>query len=278
MRFTVDAIAGLAFGADVNTLESDEDVIQQPPQPDLSRPGPALAGVVSVLALLASCRPTANSNAASREVKAAIARFIAEARARLRRRPGAAQPPAQPARSDDRRRRRPGSGVDDRDVAGNVFTMLLAGEDTTANTLAWMIDLLHRHPEALRARARRGATRRRRDRRRSRSSRWRELDTSTPASHETMRLKPVAPLLPSQANRDTWSATSRCRRARFVICLHAAATALERALLRRRAGVRAGALAGATADAPRPRPPSACRCRSAPGRACARGATSRCSR
>jgi cytochrome P450 len=29
MRFTVDAIAGLAFGAEVNTLESDEDVIQK---------------------------------------------------------------------------------------------------------------------------------------------------------------------------------------------------------------------------------------------------------
>ncbi len=29
MRYTVDAIAGLAFGADVNTLESDEDVIQR---------------------------------------------------------------------------------------------------------------------------------------------------------------------------------------------------------------------------------------------------------
>ena len=29
MRFTVDAIAGLAFGADVNTLESDDEVIQR---------------------------------------------------------------------------------------------------------------------------------------------------------------------------------------------------------------------------------------------------------
>ena len=28
MRFTVDTIAGLAFGSEVNTLESDEDVIQ----------------------------------------------------------------------------------------------------------------------------------------------------------------------------------------------------------------------------------------------------------
>ena len=29
MRFTVDAIAGLAFGTDVNTLESDDDMIQR---------------------------------------------------------------------------------------------------------------------------------------------------------------------------------------------------------------------------------------------------------
>ena len=29
MRFTVDTIAGLAFGKDINTLESGEDVIQR---------------------------------------------------------------------------------------------------------------------------------------------------------------------------------------------------------------------------------------------------------
>jgi hypothetical protein len=29
MRFAEDAIAGLAFGTDVNTLESDDDVIQR---------------------------------------------------------------------------------------------------------------------------------------------------------------------------------------------------------------------------------------------------------
>src|SRR5882672_3300069 len=43
----------------------------------------------------------------------------------------------------------PGSGIDDQQVAGNVLTMLLAGEDTTANTVAWMIHLLWRHPAAL---------------------------------------------------------------------------------------------------------------------------------
>ena len=44
----------------------------------------------------------------------------------------------------------PDSGLDgpmgDRDIQGNVLNMLLAGEDTTANTLAWMIHLLALNP------------------------------------------------------------------------------------------------------------------------------------
>ena len=37
---------------------------------------------------------------------------------------------------------------DDGQVAGNVLILRLAGEDTTANTLAWMIWLLWRNPDA----------------------------------------------------------------------------------------------------------------------------------
>ena len=36
----------------------------------------------------------------------------------------------------------------ERDVIGNVFTMLFAGEDTTANTLAWATSLLAQDPAA----------------------------------------------------------------------------------------------------------------------------------
>ncbi|KNC90429.1 cytochrome P450 [Trabulsiella odontotermitis] len=36
----------------------------------------------------------------------------------------------------------------DRDIVANALTLLLAGEDTTANTLAWTVYLLSRHPEA----------------------------------------------------------------------------------------------------------------------------------
>jgi cytochrome P450 len=80
--------------------------------------------------------------------------------------------------------------------------MLLAGEDTTANTLAWMIDLLWRHPPALaratdevrRSIARRGAPT------------WEEVERLQfveACAHETMRLKPVAPINGLQALRET---------------------------------------------------------------------------
>ena len=105
MRYTVDTVAGLAFGRDINTLESDGDVIQQ----HLDRIFPALfRRLMAPLPYwrwfkLPADRALDRSVA---EVKRAIAEFVAEARERLQRRPGAPRAAAEPARGDDRRRRR----------------------------------------------------------------------------------------------------------------------------------------------------------------------------
>ena len=37
----------------------------------------------------------------------------------------------------------------DEEIVGNVFTMLLAGEDTTSNSISWAIYYLAQHPEAV---------------------------------------------------------------------------------------------------------------------------------
>ena len=96
----------------------------------------------------------------------------------------------------------PGSGIDDKQVSGNVLTMLLAGEDTTANTIAWMIHLLWRHPAALqRAQAEVRAVVG--DPARPTWDEIAQLDFIEACAHETMRLKPVAPLLVVQALADT---------------------------------------------------------------------------
>ncbi len=205
MRYTVDAIAGLAFGAEVNTLGSDGNVIQQ----HLDKMFPTLfTRMMSPLPTWRWVR-TAKVRAVERSVAAvneAVDGFIRQARARMQAKPELRTQPqnlleAMLAAADEE-----GSGIDDEQVAGNVFTMLLAGEDTTANTLAWMVDLLWRNPAAL-ARA---TDEVRRVMAFSSSADFDasmdqlvELDFVEACIHETMRLKPVAPVIGLQALRDS---------------------------------------------------------------------------
>jgi cytochrome P450 len=201
MRFTVDAIAGLAFGTEVNTLESDQDVIQR----HLDKIFPALFN--RTFAMIPYWRwvrgpKDRQLDRSVAAINAAIVAFIAQARQRLRDDPQRrAQPPnlleAMLVAADQ-----PDSGVNDQDVAGNVLTMLLAGEDTTANTLAWMVYLLHRHPAALQ-RARDEVLRVAPDAAAFSSEQMAQLDFVEACAMETMRLKPVAPNLPLEALRDT---------------------------------------------------------------------------
>lgn len=201
MRYTVDTIAGLAFGAEVNTLESDGDVIQQ----HLDKIFPAL--VKRMLAPLPTWRlmPTQADRELKRGVQAvneAVARFIAQARSRLDTDPELRAHPRNLLEAMLAAADQPGSGITDLQVAGNVFTMLLAGEDTTANTIAWMIDLLWRHPAALQ-RAADEVHRVVGDSALPTFEQLAQLDYVEACAHETMRLKPVAPILALQAERDT---------------------------------------------------------------------------
>lgn len=201
MRYTVDTIAGLAFGAEVNTLESDGDVIQQ----HLDKIFPAL--VKRMLAPLPTWRLLPSR--ADRELKhgvqavnEAVAGFIAETRRRMEADPTLRTEPRNLLEAMVAAADQPGSGITDVQVAGNVFTMLLAGEDTTANTIAWMIDLLWRHPAALQRASNevRGLLG---DARCPSFEQLTQLDFVEACAHETMRLKPVAPILALQAEKDT---------------------------------------------------------------------------
>ncbi|MEJ6001111.1 cytochrome P450 [Paucibacter soli] len=203
MRYTVDTIAGLAFGETVDTLGEGEDVIQR----HLNLIFPSLfKRILAPLPLwrMHKSRADRQLDTAVAEVMSAVVGFIAKARERLAADPARrAQPPnlleAMLVAADQ-----PDSGIDDQQVAGNVLTLLLAGEDTTANTLAWMLHLLWHNPAAL-VQARQevrtviGAT----PPGEITPEQLAALDYVEACAHETMRLKPVAPVLPLQAAADT---------------------------------------------------------------------------
>ena len=218
MRYTVDTIAGLAFGSEVNTLDSDGDVIQQ----HLDKIFPALHkrmfAIVPIWRLVPSAADKRLAHSVAK-VRAAVDGFVAQARARMAADPTLRDKPRNLLEAMIAAADAPDSGITDVNVAGNVFGMLLAGEDTTANTLAWMIHLLWQNPLAL-ARAteevRRVLGPGNAD---ITLAQMDKLDYVEACAHETMRLKPVAPLNSVQALRDTVVGDVQVHTGMLVMCL-----------------------------------------------------------
>jgi cytochrome P450 len=148
MRFTVDVITGLAFGVETNTLETEGDIIQH----EMDKIFPMLFKRLNAIFPLWHYYKSDDDRALEHAldvVQKAVDDFMAKARARLQASESLRAQPANLIEAMIMAADEPGSGMTDHDVAGNVFTMLLAGEDTTANTMAWAIYLLHRNPQAL---------------------------------------------------------------------------------------------------------------------------------
>lgn len=219
MRYTVDVTTGLAFGQDLHTLEaSGDDTIQR----HLNVVLPALVRrILSPVELPAWLRHWRDRELRRHlhALREAVDGFIAATRRKLAAEPALRERPQNLIQAMVAARDRQGSAVTDQDVAGNVFTMLLAGEDTTANTLAWMVWLLHRNPGAA-AQARSEV-----DAVLAGSSGLRELaqlhrlDLVEACAHETMRLKPVGPFIAAQAMQDTVVAGVQLPRGGLVLCL-----------------------------------------------------------
>jgi len=219
MRYTVDVTAGLAFGTDINTLESDQEVIQT----HLDKVFPSLfRRLFSPFPLVAWLQDRGTGRHLE-ALQRAVADFIAQARRRMEADPELRTRPTNLIEAMIAARDNPNSGVNDGDVAGNVLTMLLAGEDTTANTLAWMIYLLSRHPGAL-ARVREEVSR-------IDAQKYEELSALPfvdACINETMRLKPVAPIIMLQPTRDTKVAEFDVPKGQLIMCLMRAGATDER--------------------------------------------------
>lgn len=199
--YTVDVIAGLAFGTEVNTIETGDNAIQRNLDeilPGISRRSFAPFPYWRYVKLPQDVR----LERAAKAVQDAAAQLVAQGRERLRADPARAGRPRNMLEAMLVAAGEAGSGVSERDVAGNVITMLLAGEDTTSNALAWLIYLLHKHPAAL-DKARDEVLRVAPDPAALTLEGIDALDYLEACAHEAMRLKPPAPYIPLEALHDT---------------------------------------------------------------------------
>ena len=200
MRFTVDVTMQLAFGVDANTLETPGPAIQR----HLDKVFPVLHRRVNAPFTWWRLFRLPSDRALDRALEALQREVGAMVRAARERR--AADPDREPAdfleailaavESE-------GSGFSDAEIFANAGTLLLAGEDTTANSLAWAMHYFTLYPDLFE---------------RARS----EIDSAVapaPAMddpeqanrlpfldafcNEVMRLKPVAPMHVAEPLADT---------------------------------------------------------------------------
>jgi cytochrome P450 len=199
MRYTVDVVAGLAFGEDVNTIESDGETIQT----HLNHVFPMLMRRLTAPFPYWRWIRLPADRALERhlaKVHAEVDELIQKARLRLERAPELRAAPTNLIEAMLVERETPGTELTDFDVASNVVTMLLAGEDTTAHTLAWLIHLVEQN-RGVAHRLSEEADRILGDLHfAERLELASSLKYTAATAHETMRLKPVAPVLILEAD------------------------------------------------------------------------------
>ena len=143
--YTVDITTALAFGVDVNTLERGEDELQRNIQFAFEMLGRRVLFPVPYwrwVQLPADRR----LKRALASLKVAVGQFIDEARRRIEERPELREAPTNFLEAMLAAQAIDGS-FSDEEILGNTLTLLFAGEDTTAHSLAWTLWYLAREPK-----------------------------------------------------------------------------------------------------------------------------------
>lgn len=202
MRYTVDVTAGLAFGTDINTIESVGPVIQdnlgdilRMLQKRLFAPFPYWHWIK----LDEDRRLDENIRIVGKSVQ----EFIRLARERMKNNPALFDQPGNFLEAMIAARDENESTLSESKLAGNILTLLLAGEDTTAHSLAWFIYLAHQSPDVLLRIREEVDSIIGDDAVPARHEQLSKLDFIEACINESMRLRPAAPLIGVEANYDT---------------------------------------------------------------------------
>ena len=146
MRLTVDVTTQLAFGVDFNTLETPGPVIQQ----NLDKVFPMLHrrlnAPIPYWRYIRLPKDRELDRALDR-IRKQVDEIIGEVRERMLAEPSHYTSPANFLEAIIAAKEVKGLGFSNDDIFANVCTLLLAGEDTTAHTIAWAVSYFLRYPE-----------------------------------------------------------------------------------------------------------------------------------
>ncbi len=192
-RFTVDVTTSLAFGFDMNTLEQKGGVIQE----HMEKIFPMIFKRINAPIpwhKIYRRKDDREYDKAFVEIEKQVRTYIKAGRQRLLDQPELKIQPndileALIVASEEE------DLISDREIKGNLLTLLLAGEDTTAHSLAWALYLISLHPFIQTKLQQEADEVIKNDILLSSYADHDLLEYTTAVINETLRLKSVAPLL-----------------------------------------------------------------------------------
>lgn len=199
--YTLDIAIGLAMGQDINALEHDSDLLQRDIEQIFQRVGKRLIIPFAYWRRFPLAADRA-ATACAQRIERTITGFIATARRDMDRNPHLREHPENMLQALIAARDEADSGFTDAHVIGNAITMVFAGEDTTSNSISWLLDFVSRMPPVAVRLANEADTLMGNACVLSDMTLLDHLPYLDAANNETMRLKPVAPMLGFQAVND----------------------------------------------------------------------------
>lgn len=200
LRFTVDVTTTLAFGIEMNTLEQEGGVIQE----HLDKLFPMIFKRINEpfpLYKIYKTKKDREFDKAVKEVDKLIDVFIQTGRERLKNHPELNENPSNLLESIILAAEEE-NVFEDKDIKGNLLTLLMAGEDTTAHSLAWAVYFLGQYPKVQEKLHQEAAQILAHESFLTSYSKLSELPYTEAVINESIRLKPVAPLLIFQPTKD----------------------------------------------------------------------------
>lgn len=143
----LDITVGLAMGHDIDVVNDDDSALQRNVDNIFSRLGSRTVAPFPYWRYfrLPVDREVDQSAA---DIEQTVAGFIKDARERLQQQPQLRQKPSNMLEAMIVASEDPESGFTDQELISNAILAVVGGEDTTANSIAWMINLLAQNPAA----------------------------------------------------------------------------------------------------------------------------------
>jgi len=200
VRYTIDITTAIAFGYQLDTLNHKEDDFQKHLELIFPMVNERITAPIALWRIYKKKKDRALDNSLN-AIEKTIHQFIKEAKQRLATTPELKENPSNFLETLLVEQENENKFTDD-EIYGNVFSILLAGEDTTSNSISWALFYLAQHPDILKKVRKEAIETYSSSLVPETTQLLNKLKYANAVAQEAIRLKPVTPNLYMQANED----------------------------------------------------------------------------